>query len=64
MHLTTEMPKSGQFIAVWRHSDTVWSATLRWRQDGVLEYYDTATDNFTELSPCEHLPDSVYVIEV
>ena len=37
---TSEMPTSGQFIAIWIHDGKLWSDTLRWRGK-FLEAYIT-----------------------
>lgn len=36
MILVNEMPKSGQFVAVWEHNGNIWSGTYYWDDDGEL----------------------------
>lgn len=39
MKVTNEMPKEGQFVAVWMYDDRVWSGVHQWI-DGELMRYD------------------------
>lgn len=36
MILVNEMPKSGQFVAVWEYNGNIWSGTYYWDDGGDL----------------------------
>lgn len=38
MKLLKTQPTEGQFIAIWKYNDHLWSATLRWEGDTLLYY--------------------------
>lgn len=38
MILVNEMPKSGQFVAVWEYGGSIWSDTFCWEDDKLLCY--------------------------
>lgn len=39
MKVVTEMPKSGQFVAVWEFQGNIWSDTYRYDEHGWLELF-------------------------
>ena len=47
MTTTTEMPASGQFVAVYVYREQVWSLTLKWGDD-TLTMYNSHTDEYEE----------------
>ena len=52
MKVTKDMPQSGQFIAIWKYADAIWSSTLCF-QNGVLYMFLPVPGGFTLLNP-EH----------
>lgn len=36
-----EMPKDGQFVAVWEYNGALWSYTLRWSEDQLQIYHSS-----------------------
>ena len=44
MKVTSEMPKEGQFVAVWGYNDKLWSDTHRWNSNGRLERFHGGED--------------------
>jgi len=45
MKLVKDMPKDGQFVAVWEYQKNVWSGIYRWT-DGELYEYSNSDDEF------------------
>lgn len=48
MNEVSEMPKEGQFVAVWIYRGKIWSDIFKWK-DGKLYYFDNEHDEF-----CSH----------
>lgn len=49
MQMTTERPKSGEFIAVWEYGDSIWSDTYHWKGDQ-LYVYDSSEDDWVDVT--------------
>lgn len=45
MNEVSEMPKEGQFVAVWIYRGKIWSDTFRWKL-GNLYYFENDHDSF------------------
>ena len=64
MILVNEMPKSGQFVAVWKFKGRIWSDTYKW-EDGIL-YEWSERDGGWRVGDIEHLlriEESGYIAE-
>lgn len=48
MKVLTEMPKSGQFVAVWEFQGNVWSDTYRYDEHGGLELFVSGDEDKEE----------------
>lgn len=48
-NISTEMPKSGQFAAVWK-GDQLWSDTCWWSTEGSLLMWNTAENRYVKSS--------------
>lgn len=53
--IRSAMPESGQFVAVWKCDGKIYSETLKWEDDRLLNY-DDAKDEFIHkeggITPC------------
>lgn len=43
-----EIPKTGQFVAIWENENGIWSQAYKWSQKGVLLKYCDYRDEFDE----------------
>ncbi len=66
MKQVSEIPKEGQFVAVWEANGTVWSDTYK-VEKGVAYWFNDHTDEFEETShlkpPCRGFNEIYFVIE-
>lgn len=46
MKEVNEMPKEGQFVAVYSYNGNVWSGTYEWDDDGLITEYCLSDDEF------------------
>ena len=65
MILVSEMPKSGQFVAVWTNESGIWSDSYIW-EDGKVLKYNEVDDNWETckaLSKIDTRSEYVYFIK-
>lgn len=62
MKVVTELPKSGQFIAVWEFQGSICCDTYRYNNNGVLELYNMGDEDKEEYWTTEFggLVDDIY----
>ena len=62
MILVNEMPKSGQFVAVWEYDGTLYSDSYEWEEDYLVEYNE---DQDLWLSICSdsHLKTAKFLVK-
>lgn len=60
--ITSKMPTTGQFVAVWYFGGVPWSRTFEW-DDKTLMYYDDEEDVFVPFySPEVFHYDAIFII--
>lgn len=67
MILVNEMPKSGQFVAVWTNEDGIWSDSYMWEDGKLMEYDINDPDGWFvcgySTKHIGHLKDAVFVLQ-
>lgn len=59
-HKSDEIPKSGQFAAVWKTENGTFAQTFKYRDDGYLLAYDMYHDEWE----CEHGYSEKFLVDV
>lgn len=49
LNVSKEMPKEGQFVAVWTYEGVPWSTDLKWSAPDYLVEYDHASDSWEDV---------------
>ena len=58
MKQVVKMPLDGQFVAVYRANNAIWSDTLLWCEDRILKYVEEDDDfEIVEYDIVEHLTE-------
>ncbi len=64
MRITSDMPKDGQFIAVWTYEKQLWSDTLTRSGGGLPMYWDWEREVFVEASDdYSGMENLVFIVE-